>query len=53
MLGVIPKFIRIMSVSFGLLSEDAKLPYGSAEKTLIETMQLCDLLQCDDCTCTA
>ena len=51
MLGIIPKFARVTAISFGILGESAKLSYGATEQTLIENIGLCDLLQCDTCTC--
>ena len=51
LLGILPKFGISQAITFGLLTEAASVDYGDLEKSLIETMGLCDTLACSTCTC--
>ena len=50
-LGLAPKILIKTFISFGLLGDSADAGYGSLEVELIETMSLCALTSCDECTC--
>ena len=50
-LGLAPKILIKQFIGFNLLDADADTGYGSLEQSLIETMGLCELTGCDECTC--